>query len=109
MNICRITGCVGTPTGKNHRCSEHAETCLAEGCDTPSPDAVRCSKHAARYIRLGHSALKCKHAGCPEKPFEDRSVCTTHLGGPDELQQSLDDAVELLAKHGTVRFVKIAF
>ena len=105
MNICKIVDCSNASMGKGYRCDEHAENCLAEGCQTPAV-TVRCSKHAARYARLGHSALKCKHAGCIEAPDGDTATCLSHYGSVSPLQADLDTALALLQEHGTVKFWK---
>lgn len=63
-NICKIDGCTKIVTRRGERgrlpsrCIEHSTTCLVPECEVPT-DAVRCSKHAARYARLGTTDLCC--------------------------------------------------
>jgi len=95
MNICKVQGCLNDVTGKSYRCGEHSTTCIAEGCDVEST-AVRCSKHAARYSRIGRSYMTCHHAGCQSAPTGDRDECPRHAIEVSDLQRQLDAAHALL-------------
>lgn len=101
MNICRIIGCFNAVDGKTSRCEEHALNCVAEGCDVET-EAVRCSKHAARYWRLGHSALRCKNAGCTQPPADDYASCAEHVRYVSDVQESINAAFDLLSRYGKI-------
>lgn len=101
--VCRIVGCSTETVGRQTRCTEHSNTCVAEGCTTESK-AVRCSRHAGSYWRLGASHISCRHVGCTILPMGDRAVCENHALGVSELQASLDAAVALLSEYGIVKF-----